>query len=201
MPERVWRRSDFAFDLPEELIAQRPAERRTASRLLVLGDGGIAHRSFDQLPDLLVPGDLLVVNDTRVIKARLHGVKDSGGRAEILVERIEDGRRALCQVRSSKPLKPGRAVRVGDAALTVLGRVGEFYRLAFPGGVEAVLARHGHVPLPPYVERADDDADSERYQTVFARHAGAVAAPTAGLHFDEALLDSASGQGSGSGRR
>ncbi len=195
MPERVWRRSDFAFDLPEELIAQRPGERRIASRLLVLGAGGIAHHSFEQLPDLLAPGDLLVVNNTRVIKARLHGVKDSGGRAEILVERIEDGRRALCQVRSSKPLKPGRTVQVGDAALTVLARDGEFYRLVFPDGVEAVLERYGHVPLPPYIERADDDADAERYQTVFARHAGAVAAPTAGLHFDEVLLGSLRGRG------
>ena len=155
---------------------------------MVLGEAGIVHRRFEQLPDLLAPGDLLVVNDTRVIKARLNGVKDSGGRAEILVERIEDDRRALCQVRSSKPLKPGRMVQVGDVALEVLERAGEFYRLEFPGGVEAVLERHGHVPLPPYIERPDDDADAERYQTVFARHAGAVAAPTAGLHFDEALL-------------
>ena len=162
---------------------------------MVLGEAGIVHRRFDQLPDLVAPGDLLVVNDTRVIKARLNGVKDSGGRAEILVERIEDDRRALCQVRSSKPLKPGRMVQVGDVALEVLERAGEFYRLEFPGGVEAVLERHGHVPLPPYIERPDDDADAERYQTVFARHAGAVAAPTAGMHFDEALLTSLRDQG------
>ena len=162
---------------------------------MVLGEAGVVHRRFDQLPDLLAPGDLLVVNDTRVIKARLNGVKDSGGRAEILVERIEDDRRALCQVRSSKPLKPGRMVQVGDVALEVLERAGEFYRMEFPGGVEAVLERHGHVPLPPYIERPDDGADAERYQTVFAHHAGAVAAPTAGLHFDEALLTSLRDQG------
>ena len=188
MASRDWRRSDFAFDLPQELIAQRPGEQRSASRLLVLGEAGLAHRRFVDLSELLAPGDLLVVNDTRVIKARLHGVKDSGGRAEILVERIEDDRRALCQVRSSKPLKRGRRVRVGDVSLCVLERRDEFYVLEFPGGVAAVLERHGHVPLPPYIERADDEADAERYQTVFARHAGAVAAPTAGLHFDEGVL-------------
>ena len=188
MASRDWRRSDFAFDLPPELIAQRPEERRSASRLLVLEAAGLAHRRFVELPELLAAGDLLVVNDTRVIKARLHGVKDSGGRAEMLVERIENDRQALCQVRSSKPLKPGRRVQVADVSLRVLGRRGEFYLLEFPEGVAAVLERHGHVPLPPYIERADDDGDEERYQTVFARHAGAVAAPTAGLHFDESVL-------------
>lgn len=188
MSMRRWRRSDFAFDLPTELIAQRPGKERAQSRLMALGEAGITHRRFDELPDLLSPGDLLAVNDTRVIKARLNGVKDSGGRAEILVERVEDDRHALCQVRSSKSLKAGRSVRVGNVALKVQERAGEFYRLEFPGGVEAVLECHGHVPLPPYIERPDDDADAERYQTVFARHAGAVAAPTAGLHFNEALL-------------
>ena len=188
MSARDWRRSDFAFELPPELIAQEPRRQRSASRLLVLRGAGITHRKFEELPELLAPGDLLVVNDTRVIKARLHGVKDSGGRAEILVERIEDDRQALCQVRSSKPLKPGRRVQVVDASLRVLARRGEFYLLEFPEGVATVLERHGHVPLPPYIERMDDEADAERYQTVFARHAGAVAAPTAGLHFDENVL-------------
>ena len=188
MAPRDWRRSDFAFDLPPELIAQRPGEQRSASRLLVLDEAGLAHRRFVDLPELLAPGDLLVVNDTRVIKARLNGVKDSGGRAEILVERIENDRQALCQVRSSKPLKPGRRVQVGEVLLRVLARRGEFYLLEFPEGVAVVLERHGHVPLPPYMERADDEADAERYQTVFARHAGAVAAPTAGLHFDVSVL-------------
>lgn len=189
------RRADFAFDLPRELIAQRPEAKRSGSRLLVLGDGGLAHRRFDELPALLEPSDLLVVNDTRVIKARLGGIKDSGGRAEILVERIVGQCRALCQVRVSKPLHPGRRVRVGDAALTVVSRSGEFYLLEFPDTVAAVLARHGQVPLPPYIERTDDAADERDYQTVFARHDGAVAAPTAGLHFDAALLDAVRARG------
>ncbi len=182
------RLEDFAYSLPERLIAQTPAERRDSSRLLHVMDEGLAHLGFTDLPDLLRPGDLLVLNDTRVIKARLHGEKDSGGRAEILVERIESDTEALCQVRVSKPLQPGRSVRVGPFRLEVRAREGEFYRLGFPDSVGRVLEDAGEVPLPPYIERTPEPADLERYQTVYACEPGAVAAPTAGLHFTQAML-------------
>ena len=183
------RRSDFHYALPMGLIAQAPLAERGGSRLLVLGDEGVTHRAFADLVDLLRPEDVLVVNDTRVLKARLFGVKDSGGRAEILVERIEGSREALCQVRVSKPLRAGRAISVDGAALAVVERCGVFYRLRFPEDVAAFLDRHGKVPLPPYVERPADQEDEARYQTIYAARPGAVAAPTAGLHFDATLLD------------
>ncbi len=135
-----------------------------------------------------MPGDLLVLNDTRVIKARLHGVKDSGGQAEVLVERVESETEALCQVRVSKALKDGRFIRVGDAELEVIGREGDFYRLRFPWEVLAFLEQLGETPLPPYIQRAAATEDDDRYQTVYGRQPGAVAAPTAGLHFTEDLL-------------
>jgi len=182
------RLQDFDFELPPGLIAQAPAARRDASRLLVVEPDTLRHLQFTDFPDLLRPGDLLVLNDTRVIKARLHGEKDSGGQAEVLVERIETEHVALCQVRVSKPLKTGRAVRVGGFDLQVLGRAGEFYRLAFPVPVLDVLDAVGEVPLPPYIERAAEGGDEERYQTVYGEHAGAVAAPTAGLHFTPDML-------------
>jgi len=182
------RLQDFDFELPPELIAQAPAARRDASRLLVVERDALRDLQFTDFPDLLRPGDLLVLNDTRVIKARLHGEKDSGGQAEVLVERIESERVALCQVRVSKPLKVGRAVRVGGFELQVLGREGEFYRLAFSAPVLAVLEAVGAVPLPPYIERVAEGGDEERYQTVYGEHAGAVAAPTAGLHFTPDML-------------
>lgn len=189
------RAEDFLYDLPERLIAQSPPARRDASRLLHVARDGPEHLQFTDFPALLRPGDLLVLNDTRVIKARLHGEKDSGGRAEILVERIESATEALCQVRVSKPLKPGRTLRVGCFELAVKGREGDFYRLAFPGTVTQVLEAAGEVPLPPYIARAPVAADSERYQTVYGARPGAVAAPTAGLHFSRDMLDALPAQG------
>ena len=180
--------SDFRFALPPELIAQRPLPTRAESRLLVLRGDEMLHRRFGAVADLLVPEDVLVVNDTRVIKARLLAQKDSGGRAELLVERVLDETRALCQARTSKPLRAGRQLFVQDIAIDVLRRCGEFHLLDFHAPVAQVLARHGRVPLPPYIDRPADGDDEERYQTVYATHAGAVAAPTAGLHFDHALL-------------
>ncbi|HTK97856.1 MAG TPA: tRNA preQ1(34) S-adenosylmethionine ribosyltransferase-isomerase QueA [Pseudomonadales bacterium] len=186
-------RSDFRYVLPERLIAQTPLPNRTDSRLMVIDpqSGSIEHRTFDALPDLLSPNDLLVLNDTRVIRARLHGRKDSGGAAELLIERIEGERRALCQVRVSKPLKPGRSVLLeprGERA-TVIDRSGDLYRFEFERAVDDVLDACGQVPLPPYIARPPDEFDEARYQTVFAERRGSVAAPTAGLHFDHALLD------------
>lgn len=182
------RKQDFHYTLPEYLIAQHPPVVRGASRLLEVTAGGCAHRRFDELNSLLRAGDLLVVNDTRVIKARLLGVKDSGGAAELLVERIESESEALCQVKVSKGLKTGRRISVGEATLEVLGREGEFYRLKFSSPVLDVLDRYGVTPLPPYIQRQADLLDAERYQTVFGEVPGAVAAPTAGLHFTDELL-------------
>jgi S-adenosylmethionine:tRNA ribosyltransferase-isomerase len=186
------RLSDFDYELPPELIAQHPPPERTASRLLHLDGptGTIVDRRFPDLVDLLDPGDLLVVNDTRVIKARLHGHKDSGGEIEVLVERVLDAHRVLAQVRSSKALKPGRKLMLADAVeAEVVRRSGEFFELRFAQEAFDVLARHGEVPLPPYITHAADGGDESRYQTVYASAPGAVAAPTAGLHFDDALLD------------
>jgi S-adenosylmethionine:tRNA ribosyltransferase-isomerase len=153
--------------------------------------GSIEHRRFDALPDLLTPDDLLVLNDTRVIRARVHGRKDSGGAAELLIERIEGERRALCQVRVSKPLKPGRSVLLEPHGepVTVVERCGDLYRFEFERPVDDVIDACGQVPLPPYITRLPDESDEARYQTVFAERRGSVAAPTAGLHFDRALLD------------
>ncbi len=181
---------DFDYVLPPELIAQRPTTERTGSRLLYLAGGGIEHRRFPDLVRLLRPGDLLVVNDTRVVPARLVARKDSGGRAEILFERLIDAHRMLAQVRVSKPLRVGRLLHLDDGVdITVLGRRQTFYELATAEPVLALLERYGHVPLPPYIGRGDDHLDRDRYQTVFAARAGAAAAPTAGLHFDAALLE------------
>jgi len=186
-------KSDFHYSLPHDLIAQYPASPRSASRLLVLDDASGARRDlrFTDLPALLRAGDLLVFNDTRVIPARLFGHKDSGGRIEVLVERILDTHRVLAQLRASKPPKPGQKLTLdGNVTMTVQQRKGEFHHLIFETDVPAteILERIGHIPLPPYIERVDDVSDSERYQTVYAHHPGAVAAPTAGLHFDEAML-------------
>ncbi len=181
-------RSEFDYHLPVSLIAQFPLPERTASRLLDIRTDKPVHRVFADLPALLEEGDLLVVNDTQVIKARLLGKKDSGGTAEILVERLINAHEALCQVRVSKPLKKNRAIHVGGHDLEVLGREGEFYRLGFPAGVQAILAEQGEVPLPPYVRRPVQTEDGERYQTVYGTAPGAVAAPTAGLHFSDDLI-------------
>jgi len=193
------RREDFAFDLPEELIAQTPAQARTASRLLEV-DGASAtapaDRAFSDLPGALRAGDLLVFNDTRVFPARLHGAKDSGGRVEVLVERIETRGRVLAQVRASKSPKPGTRLQLGtdrDAGFSaeMIEREGDLFRLQFPTERATLewLDAYGHVPLPPYIERSDTEEDASRYQTVYAREEGSVAAPTAGLHFDDALLE------------
>ncbi len=180
--------SDFDYDLPDELIARYPAAERSASRLLAVGQT-FDDRRFAELPELLREGDLLVFNDTRVIPARLFAIKDTGGRVEILVERITSDNEVLAQIRASKSPKPGGRLIFGDdAEARVLGREGEFFHLEFSTPVLPYLEARGEVPLPPYLERPAESSDSERYQTVYARDPGAVAAPTAGLHFDERLL-------------
>jgi S-adenosylmethionine:tRNA ribosyltransferase-isomerase len=183
--------SDFHFDLPEELIAQHPPEQRGDSRLLhVDGATGSLHdRHFSDLPALLEPGDLLVFNNTRVMKARLFGTKETGGRVEILVERLLDADRALAHVRASKSPKSGSVIRVDEHRLDVLGRDDSLFELqcancTFP----ALMEKHGHMPLPPYISRPDGVEDLDRYQTVYAEREGAVAAPTAGLHFTPEML-------------
>lgn len=185
--------SDFQYDLPAELIAQQPLPERSASRLLCLSRGTGEYRDamFAELPELLRAGDLLVFNDTRVIPARLFARKETGGRVEILVERVTGAREALVQLRASKPTRPGAVLRVegAEVALTVEGREGEFFKVACENGeFMDLLETAGHMPLPPYIDRADEAEDRERYQTVYAREPGAVAAPTAGLHFDDALM-------------
>ena len=182
---------DFDYDLPPELIAQHPGETRSGSRLLCVGPDSIADRRFSELPQLLAPGDLLVFNDSKVIKARLFGKKETGGHIEVLIERVFSEHEALAQVHASRAAKPGSTLQLaGGLKVRVLGRVGEFYHLRFPEGASVLelLERHGSVPLPPYITHTPDAGDERRYQTVYARSAGAVAAPTAGLHFDEPLL-------------
>ena len=191
--------SDFDFALPPELIAQHPAAERSAARLLDGRAEPARDRQVRDLPALLGAGDLLVVNDTAVIKARLFGRKASGGAVEALVERVEDGAVVVAQLRASKSPQAGSTLRFADAFdAEVLGRGGRddsLFRLRFPGDPFALLERHGHVPLPPYIARADGADDSARYQTVFAARPGAVAAPTAALHFDGALLDALAARG------
>ena len=198
------KKSDFHFELPPELIAQAPLAERSASRLLLVppGEGAFDDRHVRDLPDLLQPGDLLVFNDTRVIPARLFGQKASGGRVEILIERLLPGNEARAQLGASKPSRPGtRIILEGGGEAGVLGREGAFYLLRFDvdGPLDAWLERAGQLPLPPYIRRQPGAGDSARYQTVFARNTGAVAAPTAGLHFDEALLQRLRARGVGFG--
>ncbi|MDE2370764.1 MAG: tRNA preQ1(34) S-adenosylmethionine ribosyltransferase-isomerase QueA [Burkholderiales bacterium] len=192
MPTPDWQLADFDFELPPELIAQHPAAERSASRLLDATVEPAADRVFRELPMLLSAGDLLVFNDTRVIHARLYGAKASGGAVEALVERVLPGHEVLAHLRASKSPRPGSVVRFADAFdADVLGRAGPddaLFHLRFPADPLALLERHGHVPLPPYITHADDAEDEARYQTVFADRPGAVAAPTASLHFDAALL-------------
>lgn len=184
--------SDFDFALPPELIAQHPAPERSASRLLDGRAWPPVDRIFRDLPQLLAPGDLLVFNDTRVIKARLFGTKPTGGAVEALVERVLPGHEVWAHLRASKSPKPGSVVRFADAFdAEVLGRGGPddgLFHLRFPDDPLVLLERHGHVPLPPYITHADSEDDARRYQTVFAAKPGAVAAPTAALHFDDAVL-------------
>lgn len=186
--------SDFDFTLPPELIAQVPLPERSGSRLLEVGhevgQDHLTDRAFAEIVDLLQAGDLLVFNDTRVLKARFFGVKETGGKVEVLVERVLDARSVLAQVRASKSPPPGTLIRLADAFDVSVGeRAGEFYVLHFPDDVITLIDAHGSLPLPPYITHAADEIDAERYQTVYARAPGAVAAPTAGLHFDTALLD------------
>lgn len=187
----LMRTDEFDFVLPQRLIAQHPPERRGASRLLHVHDGMFEDRMFADLLQLAGPGDVLVLNDTRVIKARLTGSKESGGRIEVLVERVLDEHQVLAQVRASHAPRPGSLLNLaGGLQAEVLGRNGEFFHLRFAGSDDVLdlLERHGQLPLPPYITHAAEAEDEQRYQTVFARTAGAVAAPTAGLHFDEAML-------------
>lgn len=181
--------ADFDYSLPPDLIAQAPLPQRSDSRLLVVAGEQRTDAGFADLPQWLRSGDLLVLNDSRVLHARLRGRKDSGGQVEILVERLLDHTTALAQVRASKPPRPGSRLRLEDALeVEVLERDGEFYRLRFSGDAVALIETYGRLPLPPYIERAAGGPDEERYQTVYAREKGSVAAPTAGLHFDQSLL-------------
>ena len=188
------KKSDFHFDLPPDLIAQAPLAERSASRLLVLDATAdrLVDGRFRDLLDLLQPGDLLVFNDTRVIPARLFGRKRTGGEVEVLIERVLGMHEVRAQMRASKTPREGTQLELGDGVpATVLGRDGEFFRIRFdtPEPLESVLHRIGRMPLPPYIKDVDHQRDTARYQTVFAREPGAVAAPTAGLHFDAPLLD------------
>ena len=200
MADPVYTLADFDFELPPELIAQHPAAQRSASRLLD-GTGAVpADRIFHDLPGLLNPGDLLVFNDTRVIKARLFGEKPTGGAVEALVERVLPHNEVLAHLRASKSPRAGTRVRFADGAFEaeVLGRSGPdggLFHLRFPADPLALLDAHGHVPLPPYITHADGADDVSRYQTVFAQRPGAVAAPTASLHFDEAVLAALAARG------
>jgi S-adenosylmethionine:tRNA ribosyltransferase-isomerase len=191
-------RSEFHFSLPDELIAQAPLPERGASRLLVLdgSSGAVADKAFTDLPSLLRRGDLLVFNDTRVLPARLEATKRSGGRVELLLERLLGARRALFQLRASHKPKAGSELALpGGASARMLGRDGPLFELEVDRDLVPFLEQHGQVPLPPYISRAADEADRERYQTVFAKTPGAVAAPTAGLHFDRATLSSLAERG------
>lgn len=194
------KKSDFDFELPPELIAQSPLPERSASRLLWLDPkaGSRQDRMFRELPQFLRPGDLLVFNDTRVLPARLYGRKDTGGAVEILIERVTGAHEATVQLGVSKKPREGGTIELADGShATVLGRDGAFFKLRFesPEPLEKLLLKLGEMPLPPYIERHADASDMERYQTVFAREPGAVAAPTAGLHFDEPMLASLRAKG------
>jgi S-adenosylmethionine:tRNA ribosyltransferase-isomerase len=188
------KKSDFYYHLPESLIAQKPLPQRSASRLLHLDkqSGAVTDGQFTDFIDMLQPNDLLVLNDTKVIPARLFGHKASGGKIEILIERIENDRQALAHIKASKSPKPGGLLNLDNGAVCrVMEREHDLFRLAFEteSTLLELLAEIGHMPLPPYIARADDSDDLDRYQTLFAKQAGAVAAPTAGLHFDQATLD------------
>lgn len=191
--------SDFDFDLPEHLIAQHPPAERGGSRLLAaLPDSPLRDCTFADLPEFVAAGDLLVFNNTKVMKARLFGQKTSGGRVEALVERVLDAHTVLAHVRASKSPKAGAELRFDGGIDAVMeARENELFRLRFSGSLNVyeLLERHGKLPLPPYIVRAADDDDDARYQTVYAKHQGAVAAPTAGLHFTDALLDALRGKG------
>jgi S-adenosylmethionine:tRNA ribosyltransferase-isomerase len=183
-------RTDFSYDLPPELIAQAPPPERSAGRMLVLdrATGAIADRRIRDLPDFLGPGDLLVLNDTRVVAARVFGTKPSGGRVELLLERPVGEYEALVQLRASKPIRDGLEISTPGGGVHVLAREDDLWRVRLPAPVLDFFDRWGQVPLPPYILRPAEELDQQRYQTIFARERGAVAAPTASLHFDEPLL-------------
>ncbi len=194
------KKSDFNYQLPEALIAQKPLAERDASRLLCMerNIGGIVDRQFTDLIDLIDERDLLIFNDTKVIPARLFGTKQSGGKVEILIERILDEHRAIAHVRASKSSKAGTLIELEKGyCCEVLGRADDLFQLEFKGdnSLLSILEQIGHIPLPPYITREDDQSDLTRYQTVFAREAGAVAAPTAGLHFDQAMMEKLKAKG------
>ncbi|HET9108896.1 MAG TPA: tRNA preQ1(34) S-adenosylmethionine ribosyltransferase-isomerase QueA [Steroidobacteraceae bacterium] len=184
-------RTDFNYDLPPELIAQAPLPERSAGRMLVLDreTGAIQDRLVRELPAFLAPGDLLVLNDTRVVAARIFGTKPSGGRVEILLERAVAECEALVQLRASKPIREGLQVITPGGVFQVIGRENDLWRIRVPAPVLDFFERWGQMPLPPYIQRPAGQLDQQRYQTIFARELGAVAAPTASLHFDEALLE------------
>jgi S-adenosylmethionine:tRNA ribosyltransferase-isomerase len=192
-------RTDFTYDLPPELIAQAPLPERSAGRMLVLdrGTGAIEDRRVRDLPAFLAPGDLLVLNDTRVVAARVFGTKSSGGRVEILLERPVGEREALVQMRASKPIREGLEISTSGGVIQALAREDDLWRIRLPAPVLEFFERWGQVPLPPYIQRPASELDQRRYQTVFAREPGAVAAPTASLHFDEPLLAELKARGVG----
>lgn len=184
-------KQDFYFDLPEELIAQYPLPNRRDSRLLTYNrhQSGYGHQQFKDLPNLLNPGDLLVLNNSKVIPARFYGVKQSGGRVEFLVERLLDEQRFLAHIKASKAPKAGGIIHLAKQwQVEIIAKQDDLYLCQASGNLNQMLDEIGHIPLPPYISRTDEIADLERYQTVYARHKGSVAAPTAGLHFDELLL-------------
>ncbi|MES9935870.1 MAG: tRNA preQ1(34) S-adenosylmethionine ribosyltransferase-isomerase QueA [Sedimenticola sp.] len=196
-------RTDFNYHLPEELIAQYPPVKRGDSRLLCLdGESAtVADRHFSELVDLLNPEDLLVFNDTRVMPARMHGQKESGGKVEVLIERVTTPRRGLAHVRASKSPKPGGRLLIGEHVLKVIGRQDGLFELESEDiDLMALMGQVGHMPLPPYISREDGELDEERYQTVYGDRPGAVAAPTAGLHFDQPMLNRLSEKGIESAR-
>ncbi|MDD2800204.1 MAG: tRNA preQ1(34) S-adenosylmethionine ribosyltransferase-isomerase QueA [Methylobacter sp.] len=194
------KKSDFVYQLPPQLIAQKPLPERDASRLLCMhrDDGSLSNKQFADFIDLIDERDLLVFNDTKVIPARLYGQKISGGKIEILIERVLDQHHALAHIRASKSPKPGSVLELDDSfSCEVQGRIDDLFQLRFNGGVDVldILGKIGHIPLPPYITRADDESDLTRYQTVFAKQSGAVAAPTAGLHFDQAMMEKIAAKG------
>lgn len=196
------RRDQFYFDLPDELIAREPAAERTGSRLLYLDSAAerLQHSQFSDFLTYIGPDDLLVFNNTKVIPARLYGHKDSGGKIEVLVERVLDSHRVLAHIRASKSPKPStQLIFDNNVRAEMVGRDAALFELAFTEPVLAVLDQIGHMPLPPYIDRSDTEDDKSRYQTVYAEHSGAVAAPTAGLHFDQALMDDIKGKGASIG--